>query len=474
VLVLPLAAAVVLWIVAGSAVLSGAARGGSHTDRTELLKIGLVGGLGLLIVLCGFVTARFAWLLSRDISELVVSTRQFSDEQLPQLVRRFRRGETSTPAGDALPPIPPRTTEIARVAAALAGVRQAAADAAARQARLGDGISRVFVSLARRSQSLLQRQLSLIDELEHKADDPAALAELFQLDHLTTRIRRHAEGLIILSGAAPGRSWADPVPVVDVVRAAIAEVEDYPRVTLMTTCQDAVIGHAVAAVIHLLAELIENAVRYSPPGTRVEVRAERVAGGVTVEIEDHGLGIMAHELHAMNSQLASSPDFDAAKDDQLGLFVVGKLAAGQGIQVALRRSPYGGTTAVVLLPRATVAADAGTARLAIAAADADSGPLPGLPRRVRQASLSAQLRERPPIGAPQVAVGSRDSAVGSRDSAVGSRDPERIRGQAAALQTAWQRGRGADGRDAAPVGEEVARPERPSDGAPDTVQGEEA
>jgi signal transduction histidine kinase len=459
VLVLPLAAAVVLWVFAGSAVLSGTTRGGSASDRTELLKIGLIGGLGLLIVLCGFVTVRFAFLLSRDISELLVATRQFSDQQLPQLVQRFRRGDLPTPADDALPPIPARTSEIARVADALADVRRAAADAAAGQARMGNGISQVFVSLARRSQSLLQRQLSLIDELENKADEPAALAELFQLDHLTTRIRRHAEGLITLSGAAPGRTWADPVPVVDVIRAAIAEVEDYPRVTPITTCQDAVIGHAVAAVIHLLAELIENAVRYSPPGTRVEVRAEQVADGISVEIEDHGLGIMAHELHAMNSQLAHPPDFDMANADRLGLFVVGKLAAGRGIQVALRRSPYGGTTAVVLLPRATVAPNAGTSLLATAVsgdADDDSGPFPGLPRRVRQASLSAQLRARTRIGAPQVALGSRD--------------PERVRGQAAALQTAWQRGRDVD----APRAEQVARPERPTCGAPDTVQGEEA
>jgi signal transduction histidine kinase len=459
VLVLPLAAAVVLWVLAGSAMLSGASHGGSHSDRTELLEIALVAGLGLLIVFCGFVTARFAWLLSRDISELLVATRQFSDEQLPQLVRRFWHGEASATTDDALPPIMARTTEIARVAEAIAGLRQAAADAAGGQARLGNGISKVFVRLARRSQSLLQCQLSLIDELEHKADDPAALAELFRLDHLTTRIRRHAESLIILSGAAPGRAWTDPVPVVDVIRAAIAEVEDYPRVTPITTCQDAVVGRAVAAVIHLLAELIENAVRYSPPGTRVEVRAERVAAGITVEIEDHGLGIMAHELHAMNSQLASPLDFDAVNADQLGLFVVGKLAAGLGVQVGLRRSPYGGTIANVLLPRTAVATDAGTSPLAAAmdgGADEDSGPLPGLPRRVRQASLSAQLRQSRSVGAQQVALGSRD--------------PERVRGQAAALQVAWQRGRDADG----PGPQQMARPELPIDGAPGTVQGEEA
>jgi signal transduction histidine kinase len=460
VLALPLASAVVLWVFASNAELGGIARHGSHAaDRDALLKIALIGGLGLLIVASGILAARFVRLLSRDISELVAATRQFSEEQLPQLVERLRGGDLAGPADHALPQVRASTAEIAPLAEALAGVRKAAADTAAGEARLRNGISRVFVSLARRSQSLLQRQLSLIDELEHKADDPAALAELFRLDHLTTRMRRHAEGLIILSGAAPGRGWTEPVPVIDVIRAASGEVEDYPRVTLVTTSQDAVAGHAAADVIHLLAELIENAALYSPPGTQVEVRAERAGSGLAVQIEDRGLGIMAHELHAINSQLASPPDFDLANADRLGLFVVGKLAARRGIEVALRPSPYGGTTAVVLLPPAAVVPGGGARPLpaaAVPAAGPGRAPDPGLPHRIRQASLSAQLREGPSIAAGTAAADPRT--------------PEQARGLTAALQTGWQQGRSFD----APGAESTAGSQGQTDHAPDTVQGEEA
>jgi len=157
-----------------------------------------------------------------------------------------------------------------------------------------------------------------------------------------------------LSGAAPGRSWSEPVPVIDVIRGAVAEVEDYKRVTVLTRAEDAVTGLAAADMIHLLAELIENATLSSPSGTRVEVRAERVANGFAIEIDDRGLGIEAGQLRTINQQLAEPPDFDLANADQLGLFVVGKLAARHAVRVALRPSPYGGTTAVALMPNSIV------------------------------------------------------------------------------------------------------------------------
>jgi hypothetical protein len=176
------------------------------------------------------------------------------------------------------------------------------------------------------------------------------VAELFRLDHLTTRMRRHAEGLIILSGATPGRGWRDPVPVVDVLRAAVAEVEDYVRVDVVSESEDLVAGNAVNDVIHLVAELIENATVFSPPNTRVEVRADRVGVGLVAEIEDRGLGLDADDMDDINRRLASPPEFDLADSDQLGLFVVSRLAARHHIKVSLRPSPYGGITAVVLLP----------------------------------------------------------------------------------------------------------------------------
>ena len=236
----------------------------------------------------------------------------------------------------------------------MASLEQTAIGAAAGEAGLRNGLRQVFVSLARRNQSLLQRQLRLIDTLEHKASDSAALADLFALDHLTTRMRRHAESLAILSGAAPGRSWTEPVPIIDVIRAAMAEVEDYRRVTVLTTSEDAVAAPAVADMIHLLAELTENATMFSPSGTRVEIRAERVANGFAVEIDDRGLGIEPGQLAELNQQLAQPPDFDLANADRLGLFVGAKLAARHGVRVSLRRSPYGGTTAIVLMPTSII------------------------------------------------------------------------------------------------------------------------
>jgi signal transduction histidine kinase len=348
----PVASMLVIWGLLLAGVLGGAlgdadAPGRDHQDVADIF---LVVGAGLvLIVISVALMGLFTRRIARDISGLEVTARHLADEEMPQLVEKLRRGEQVTHTGAQLAPRAV-TAEVARAEAAIGRLQSTAAAAAGAEASMRNGIGQVFVSLARRNQSLLQRQLRLIDALEQKASDPATLADLFPLDHLTTRMRRHAEGLIILSGAAPGRSWSEPVPVIDVIRGAVAEVEDYKRVTVLTRAEDAVAGQAVADMIHLLAELIENATLSSPSGTRVEVRAERVANGFAVEVDDRGLGIEAGQLATINAQLANPPDFDLANADQLGLFVVGKLAARHGVRVALRPSPYGGTTAVVLMP----------------------------------------------------------------------------------------------------------------------------
>ena len=194
-------------------------------------------------------------------------------------------------------------------------------------------------------------------------------------------MRRHAEGLIILSGSVPGRGWTSPVPVIDVVRGAVAEVEDYKRVEVVTDSEDMVAGSVVADMIHLLAELVENATLFSPSGTRVEVRAERVGNGFAFEIEDRGLGIKPDELDAINDQLGSPADFDLANADQLGLFVVGKLAARHGVRVFLRPSPYGGTTAIVLMPSSMITS----------AAEAQSRPSQLTVRHRRRAAGACSL-----------------------------------------------------------------------------------
>jgi histidine kinase/DNA gyrase B/HSP90-like ATPase len=163
-------------------------------------------------------------------------------------------------------------------------------------------------------------------------------------------MRRHAEGLVILAGAPPGRAWSSPVKLVDVMRGAIAEVEDYARVSVVTRSQAALAGSAAADVIHLLAELIENATTLSPPYTQVRVSGDTVASGFAIEVEDGGLGISPARLAELNQRLANPPEFNPADSEQLGLFVVSQLARRHGILVTLKASPYGGTTAVVLIP----------------------------------------------------------------------------------------------------------------------------
>ena len=216
----------------------------------------------------------------------------------------------------------------------------------------------MFVNLARRSQVLLHKQLTLLDTMERRTEDTDELADLFRLDHLTTRMRRHAEGLVILSGAAPSRQWRRPVRLMDVVRASVAEVEDYERVEVRRLPRVAVIGPAVSDLTHLVAELLENATLFSPPHTNVHVVGERVANGFALEIHDRGLGMTAEALLDANLRLAETPEFELSDTDRLGLFVVSRLAQRQHVRVSLQPSPYGGTTAVVLIPDALLTDDA--------------------------------------------------------------------------------------------------------------------
>ena len=525
----PTVCMVLLWGLAVGIVLatSLAGHGAFSHNHQELVGIVLIVAAGLIVVIAALIlTGSFARRLSHDITGLAVTARRLADEQLPQQLERRRAGDQTAQAGTqpspadgaALDPAP-RTTEIADAVAAIASLQRTAISAADAEAGLRDGLRQVFVSLGRRNQSLLQRQLRLIDTLEQKASNPAALADLFTLDHLTTRMRRHAESLTILSGAAPGRTWTDPVPVIDVIRAAVAEIEDYKRVTVFTKYEDAIMGPAVADMIHMLAELVENATLFSPSTSRVEVRAERVANGFAIEIDDRGLGITPDQLAEINQQLAEPPDFDLANADRLGLFVAGRLAARHGIRVSLRPSPFGGTTAIVLMPNSIVVAPAEPdaalppvpARLDLqpaealaltagqgtaiatgpatppdqAASPADrslsvaqrpdaapdaaarasqpaAGTYRGLPRRTRQASLSPHLRDSPAADHP--------AQTGAAAAQASSREPEQARDLAASLQSGWLRGRGAEVPDAEPMSDTHAVRRQDSE-APD---GEEA
>ncbi len=319
-----------------------------HAAWVRVAAVSAIGLLGLLITI--LVTTLVARSIIRRLGGLERNALQLAEVQLPDVVGRLRRGENVDVNAEA-PPLRIGRDEIGRVGQAFDLVRQTAVRAAVEEARLRQGLNDVFRSLARRSQSLLHRQLTLLDQMERRASDPEALDDLFRLDHLTTRMRRHAEGLVILAGAPPGRGWSSPVRMVDVMRGAIAEVEDYARVSVATRSQAALTGSAVADVIHLLAELIENATTLSPPYTSVRVAGDTVANGFAIEVEDRGLGIGPTRLAELNGRLANPPEFNPSDSEQLGLFVVSQLAKRHGIRVTLKASPYGGTAAIVLIPR---------------------------------------------------------------------------------------------------------------------------
>ncbi|MFD4505411.1 nitrate- and nitrite sensing domain-containing protein [Streptomyces sp. NPDC058457] len=454
--------------------------------------------LGLLAVVASLViSVRIGRGLVVELVSLRNSALEIARRKLPEAMRRLRAGEEIDVRAEA-PPGPPAEDETGQVAEALATVHRAALRAAVERAELASGISGVFVNLARRSQILVHRQLSLLDSMERRSDDPGELSDLFRLDHLTTRMRRHAESLIILSGAAPGRAWRMPVSLTNVVRAAVSEVEDYARVEVRQLPEAAVIGAAVADLTHLLAEVVENAAQFSPPHTRVRIIGEPVGNGYALEVEDRGLGMGQETLAEANRRIEQSETLDLFDSDRLGLFVVSRLAARHGIKVHLRTSPYGGTTAVVLLPKALLhggsaersirpAADteqapartyarvpgaalpepAPTGRPSLAATHtaaprtAPEPPPPGvttlrphrpppdsepsdddLPRRVRQASLAPQLRD-PRTEGPAPARGGDE------------RTPELVRDRMTAYRDGWARGGGRQpGRGAGPEAEE--------------------
>ncbi|MFG2796968.1 sensor histidine kinase [Streptomyces pseudovenezuelae] len=479
---------------------SGVARRADPFTRGLLTPAGAAVLLGLIAVAASLViSVRIGRGLVIELVSLRNSALDIARRKLPEAMERLRAGDEIDIRSEA-PPGPPAEDEAGQVAEALTTVHRAALRAAVERAELASGISGVFVNLARRSQVLVHRQLSLLDSMERRSDDPNELSDLFRLDHLTTRMRRHAESLIILSGAAPGRAWRMPVSLTNVVRAAVSEVEDYARVEVRQLPDASVVGAAVADLTHLLAEIIENAAQFSPPHTRVRVTGEPVGNGYAVEVEDRGLGMGKETLEEANRRIEQSETLDLFDSDRLGLFVVSRLAARHGIKVHLRTSPYGGTTAVVLLPTALLhikAAERSPAKAAdrerltereyarVAATERDQesvpapaerpalvAPLPAaadrgtadtppsgvtalrlrrppeepaesqdLPRRVRQASLAPQLREQR----------SADPAPATARQDDDDRTPEVVRDRMAAYREGWARGGGRQpGRGATP------------------------
>ncbi|MBI4940221.1 MAG: nitrate- and nitrite sensing domain-containing protein [Actinobacteria bacterium] len=330
-----------------------------RTEGRRTLVTSLVGGLAVLAValLALGVAVQLTNRLFRRIGRLRADTLTLADVGLPTVVRELRAGRP-VDLDAQLPPLDYGKDELGQLADAFSRAQRVAVEATQAEARTREGTRAVFLSIAHRSQVLAHRQLAVLDHAERQLDDPDQLQMLFELDHLATRARRQAENLIVLGGQQPGRQWRRPVPLLEIVRGAVAESEQFAKVSVAPLPELLVHGAAVTDLVHLLAEIVDNATRFSPPQAKVEVRGGLVGRGVVVEVEDRGLGIEPQVLAELNRTLEVPPDFDVlslSEDSRLGLFVVARLAKRHAIRVTLVESPYGGVRAVVLLPMQLVA-----------------------------------------------------------------------------------------------------------------------
>ncbi|MEV0964563.1 ATP-binding protein [Streptomyces sp. NPDC049910] len=326
-------------------------------------------GSAVLAVVAVAAAALSAERTARSVLDRAQALRRSSarrQAELTAVVDGLRRGERP-PARENLPVPPAGGDELDLLAQELTRSHDTAVAAVVQASRLSSSVGNeqkveVFVNLARRLQSLVHREIQLLDELENEVEDPELLKGLFHVDHLATRIRRHAENLAVLGGAISRRQWSNPVTMTEVLRSAIAEVEQYPRVKLVPPIDGTLRGHAVADVIHLLAELVENATLFSAPHTQVLLRASRVTAGLAVEVEDRGLGMPLSEQNKMNALLADPDQVNVAhllQDGRIGLFVVSALARRHGIAVRLQSNIYGGIQAVLVLPQGLLGAEPG-------------------------------------------------------------------------------------------------------------------
>jgi signal transduction histidine kinase len=305
----------------------------------------------LVLILVIIVTALIGRSLVRPLRRLRAGALDVAGARLPEKVRILSQTGGSGESFEVEPIDVTTTDEIGEVARAFDQVHREALRLAANEAMLRGNVNAMFVSLSRRSQSLVERQIRLIDELEQGEQDSERLANLFRMDHLATRMRRNSENLLVLAGHETARRWGKPVALVDVLRAAVSEIEQYERVTLNIQPGTSVAGNAVNDVVHLLAELLENATSFSPGDTPVKVAGHLLnSGGVLLDITDQGVGMGAEEMAHANWRLENPPVVDVAVSRRMGLFVVSRLAARHGIRVRLRQPELGGLTALVWLP----------------------------------------------------------------------------------------------------------------------------
>jgi signal transduction histidine kinase len=323
---------------------------GSLRDRA--ITSALTEGIAVLLVLALalFFTMAVGRSMIRPLHKLRAGALEVAGVRLPETVRWMSEGNAEVPL--KVEPIEVDSTdEIGEVARAFDQVHKEAVRLAANEAALRGNINAMFVNLSRRSQSLVERQIRLIDDLELGEQDSERLANLFQMDHLATRMRRNSENLLVLAGHELSRRWTEPVALVDVLRAAVSEIEHYERVTLNIQPEISVRGQAVYDVVHLLSELAENATAFSPAKTLVNVSGHLLSsGGALLDITDQGVGMQAEEMAHANWRLDNPPVVDVAVSRRMGLFVVARLAARHGIRVRLRPAPMGGLTALVWLP----------------------------------------------------------------------------------------------------------------------------
>ncbi|WP_165977367.1 nitrate- and nitrite sensing domain-containing protein [Nonomuraea diastatica] len=330
----------------------------SDTEQRNAIISGAMILVLLLLVL--IITTRVAGSLVRPLRRLRAEALQVATTRLPETVRLLRESGEGAHVPE-MPSVGVNTRdEIGEVARAFDEVHREAIRLAGDEAKLRANVNSMFVNLSRRSQTLVERQLQLIEGLEQGEEDEQRLANLFRLDHLATRMRRNSENLLVLAGQEAARKWSEPVPLVDIARASLSEVENYERVQIQIASGTLIVGPAVTDAVHLLAELIENAISFSPRESKVQVTSSPVEGGVLVSINDLGIGMSQDELAEANWRLANPPVVDVSVSRRMGLFVVGRLALRHGIRVQLSMRETGGLSALVMMPDMLISDGSGT------------------------------------------------------------------------------------------------------------------
>ncbi|MGW2475215.1 nitrate- and nitrite sensing domain-containing protein [Streptomyces sp. NPDC001665] len=361
---------------------------GKDSVVSLLIKVVLTTVVGLAAVVA---VIWFTWRISRNLRRRISRLQQRAEElekALPEVVERLGKGERIDVEAEARAigdgGDPGAKDELSQLGHALDLARTSALRAAVDQADQHRGFERLLQRIARRTQQLIGQQLKKLDQLEREHEDPELLDGLFDLDHLTARLRRYEENLVILAGGSPHRRWRKPVPLLDVMRSAQGEVQDYQRVVLDLDGSPWLAARAVGPVSHVLAELIENALTFSRPPSPVEVRAARVSRGLAVEVEDRGLGMDEEQLAAANELMSRPPRMDVlahADDIRLGLYVIARLADQHGLRVEFRQSAFGGTRVVVLVPDTLTVPGPHAGPVAVPAAGAEEPVRPTTPLR---------------------------------------------------------------------------------------------